>query len=63
MDKLDVGVKTKEKIKEIIKTGKLGKLGQLNMEESRVTSNHLCEVWGIGPQKAAELAKIGIKTV
>jgi DNA polymerase/3'-5' exonuclease PolX len=60
---IGIGKKTKDKIKEIIKTGKLNKVEELNKSEIRVVCGRLCEVWGIGPQKAFELYRLGIRTV
>lgn len=47
-----IGPKIKLKIKEIIRTGRLSKLEELNQSEEVVAMGQLSRVWGIGPAKA-----------
>lgn len=51
------------KLDEFNQTGKLKKLESINQNEDVISINLLTRVSGIGPVKAAELARSGIKTI
>ncbi|KAK9507117.1 hypothetical protein O3M35_008927 [Rhynocoris fuscipes] len=58
-----VGAKIAAKIDEFIQTGKLRKLQEIREDETTQAINLLTRVTGIGPAKAQELVKQGIKTI
>ncbi|XP_075974766.1 DNA polymerase beta-like [Anticarsia gemmatalis] len=58
-----IGDKISKKISELLQTGKLKKLENINKDEDVIAINLLTRVSGIGPVKAAELVRSGIKTL
>lgn len=58
-----IGDKIAKKLDEFNQTGKLKKLESINQNEDVISINLLTRVSGIGPVKAAELARSGIKTI
>lgn len=58
-----IGEKISKKIDEFLQTGKLRKLENINQDEDVTAINQLTRVSGIGPVKAADLVKSGIKTI
>ncbi|KAG0717518.1 DNA polymerase beta [Chionoecetes opilio] len=58
-----VGTKIAQKIDELIKTGKLGKLEKIRADDTTVAISLLTRVSGIGPAKARELVEQGITTI
>lgn len=58
-----IGEKISKKIDEFLQTGKLRKLENIHEDEDAQAINLLTRVSGIGPVKAAELVKSGIKTI
>lgn len=64
MDNIEsIGQKLKDKIKELLETGKLTKVENLQKDEKYVIAQELERVWGIGPTKAMELYNRGIRTI
>ncbi|CAH1405728.1 unnamed protein product [Nezara viridula] len=57
-----VGKKIAEKIDEFIHTGKLRKLENIKHDDTAIAVESLTRVTGIGPAKAQELFKLGIKS-
>lgn len=58
-----IGEKISKKLDEYIQTGKLRKLENIKQDEDVISINLLTNVSGIGPVKAAELVRNGIKTI
>ncbi|KAG7306243.1 hypothetical protein JYU34_008846 [Plutella xylostella] len=58
-----IGEKISKKIDEFIQTGKLQKLENIHKDEDAQAINLLTKVTGIGPVKAADLVRSGIKTI
>ncbi|XP_049867974.1 DNA polymerase beta-like [Pectinophora gossypiella] len=58
-----IGEKIAKKIDEFLQTGKLQKLENIHQDEEAQAINLLTRVSGIGPVKAAELFRSGIKTI
>lgn len=58
-----IGEKIAKKIEEFLQTGKLKKLENIHEDEEAQAINLLTRVSGIGPVKAAELVRGGIKTI
>lgn len=58
-----IGDKISKKIDEFLQTGKLRKLENIHQDEDAQAINMLTRVTGIGPVKAAELVKSGIKSI
>ncbi|KAJ2950005.1 hypothetical protein O0L34_g11340 [Tuta absoluta] len=58
-----IGEKIAMKIDEFLQTGKLKKLENIHQDEEAQAINTLTRVTGIGPVKAAELVRSGIKTI
>uniref|UniRef100_A0A224XN85 DNA polymerase n=1 Tax=Panstrongylus lignarius TaxID=156445 RepID=A0A224XN85_9HEMI len=58
-----IGAKIAAKIDEFIHTGKLRKLEEIRKDDTSQAVNLLTKVSGIGPAKAQELVKMGIKTI
>ncbi|XP_063362822.1 DNA polymerase beta-like [Cydia amplana] len=58
-----IGEKISKKIDEFIQTGKLQKLENIHHDEEAQSISLLTRVSGIGPVKAADLVKSGIKTI
>lgn len=58
-----IGKKIVDKVKELIRTGRLEKLERLQQCERNKVETDFCKVWGIGPSKAQQLYKDGIKTI
>lgn len=58
-----IGDKISKKINEFLQTGKLRKLENIHSDEKAQAISILTRVSGIGPVKAAELVKNGIKTI
>ncbi len=58
-----VGEKLRAKAQEILETGALKQAQVYNADESYAAANELMQVHGIGPSKAAELVKSGIKSI
>ncbi|XP_073977628.1 DNA polymerase beta-like [Rhodnius prolixus] len=58
-----IGAKIAAKIEEFIQTGKLRKLEVIREDDTTQAVNQLTRVSGIGPAKAQELLKMGIKTI
>lgn len=58
-----IGEKISKKIDEFLQTGKLRKLENIHQDEDAQAISLLTRVSGIGPVKAAELVKSGIKTI
>lgn len=58
-----IGDKISKKIDEFIQTGKLRKLDNIHQDETAQCIGLLTRVSGIGPVKAAEFVKMGIKTI
>lgn len=62
--KLDgIGDKISKKIDEFLQTGKLRKLENIQQDEAAQVISLLTRVSGIGPVKAADLMRSGIKTI
>ncbi|CAB3223495.1 unnamed protein product [Arctia plantaginis] len=58
-----IGDKIAKKLDEFNETGKLKKLESINLNENVKSINILTRVSGIGPVKAADLVRSGIKTI
>lgn len=58
-----IGDKIAKKIDEFLQTGKLRKLENIHQDEDAQAISLLTRVSGIGPVKAADLVRIGIKTI
>uniref|UniRef100_A0A069DYM9 DNA polymerase n=1 Tax=Panstrongylus megistus TaxID=65343 RepID=A0A069DYM9_9HEMI len=58
-----IGAKIAAKIDEFIHTGKLRKIEEIRKDDTSQAVNLLTKVSGIGPAKAQELVKMGIKTI
>lgn len=58
-----IGKKIADKIKELMQTGGLQKLQQLQQSERTTVCGEFCTVWGIGPSKAQELWAAGLRSV
>lgn len=58
-----IGEKISKKIDEYLQTGKLKKLDNIHDDKDVQAISLLTRVTGIGPVKAAELVKLGIKTI
>ncbi|XP_063394741.1 DNA polymerase beta-like [Cydia fagiglandana] len=58
-----IGEKISKKIDEFLQTGKLQKLENIHHDEEAQSISLLTRVSGIGPVKAADLVKSGIKTI
>ncbi|KAF6208418.1 hypothetical protein GE061_016874 [Apolygus lucorum] len=58
-----IGAKIADKIDEFLQTGKLRKLDNIRNDDTSKAINELTRVTGIGPAKAQELVKTGIKTI
>lgn len=58
-----IGDKISKKIDEFLQTGKLKKLENIHQDEEAQAINLLARVSGIGPVKAADLVRSGIKTI
>ncbi|XP_047989806.1 DNA polymerase beta-like [Leguminivora glycinivorella] len=58
-----IGDKISKKIDEFLQTGKLQKLENIHHDEDAQSISLLTRVSGIGPVKAADLVKSGIKTI
>lgn len=58
-----IGEKISKKIEEFLQTGKLRKLENIHQDETAQAVSLLTRVSGIGPVKAAELVRAGIKTL
>ena len=57
------GKKTCEKVCEILRTGRLGRLDKLTTEPKVRALKELRQIWGVGPAKAAELYARGFTSV
>lgn len=60
---IGIGEKIAKKIEEFLQTGKLKKLENIHVDEEAQAINLLTRVSGIGPVKAAELVRGGIKSI
>lgn len=58
-----IGVKISKKIDEFLQTGKLRKLESIHQDEEAQAIQLLNRVTGIGPVKAAEFVRDGIKSI
>jgi DNA polymerase/3'-5' exonuclease PolX len=58
-----MGEKLRAKAQEILETGALKQAQAYNADESYAVVNELMQVHGIGPSKASELVKTGIKSI
>lgn len=58
-----IGDKISKKIDEFLQTGKLRKLENIHQDEDAQAISLLTRVSGIGPVKAAELVRSGVKTI
>lgn len=58
-----IGEKISKKIDEFIHTGKLKKIENIHNDEKAQAINMLTKISGVGPVKAAEMVKNGIKTI
>ncbi|KAM3964098.1 DNA polymerase beta-like isoform 2-T3 [Aphomia sociella] len=58
-----IGDKISKKIDEFLQTGKLKKLDNIHQDEDAQAINLLTRVSGIGPVKAADLVRSGIKSI
>lgn len=60
---IGIGEKISKKIDEFLQTGKLRKLENIQQDENAQAIGLLTRVSGIGPVKAAEFVRSGIKTI
>lgn len=58
-----IGAKLHAKVEEILATGALKQAQAYNADESYALANELMEVHGIGPSKASELVKKGVRGI
>ncbi|BES87960.1 DNA polymerase [Nesidiocoris tenuis] len=58
-----IGAKIAEKIDEFLQTGKLRKLDNIRKDDTSQAINEMTRVSGIGPAKAQDLVRSGIKTI
>lgn len=59
----NLGDKIKQKIKELLETGKIEKVEKIKSQDIMKAIDLLSKVWGVGPQTAELLYQKGIRTI